>query len=404
VPVRKVFISYARQDRRDVEQLVEHLEVLGYDTWLDSSLHGGQDWWNEILRQIADCDIFIAIISRDALDSTACRRECDWAESLAKPVLPVAVEPLPKALPRRFSTRQMVDYSDPEARDRAALNLAGGLGTLSAAPPLPDSLPEPPAAPLSYLTDLTDLAAEQTALDHDQQRYILNRLEPALHSIDPEERQGAQHILAMLSSRDDLFADVFRTINRLQDVVEVRSSDQKGTGPSSLVDAADPRTGDSGPDTATNRITVGQRLRQLFLSQVGPRGRRYHPKIVASAIAVALVTVAAIVFITTRNRGNDQNLYLAYVLQPIEGTTGINVYAEPRSASLVVANLPAHTDVYIVCVALGDTMNGPGPVGQPRVDTPVWDKVRLEANGRDLGFIPDAWVNTNGTAPRAPNC
>jgi TIR domain len=45
VPVRKVFISYARQNKGDIEQLVEHLRVLGCDTWHDSSLHGGQDWW-----------------------------------------------------------------------------------------------------------------------------------------------------------------------------------------------------------------------------------------------------------------------------------------------------------------------------------------------------------------------
>jgi TIR domain len=79
--VRKVFISYARQNKPDVEELVEHLQVLGCETWHDSSLHGGQDWWEEILRRIADCDTFIAIISRDALSSTACRRECDWAPS-----------------------------------------------------------------------------------------------------------------------------------------------------------------------------------------------------------------------------------------------------------------------------------------------------------------------------------
>ena len=42
--MRKVFISYARQNKPDIEQLVEHLRVLGCDTWHDSSLHGGQDW------------------------------------------------------------------------------------------------------------------------------------------------------------------------------------------------------------------------------------------------------------------------------------------------------------------------------------------------------------------------
>ncbi len=217
--MRKVFISYARQNKPDIEQLVEHLRVLGCDTWHDSSLHGGQDWWEEILRRIADCDTFIAIISRGALSSTACRREFDWAESLHKPVLPVAVEPPPKALPGRFSKRHIVDYySDPKARDRAALSLGGGLATLSAAPPLPDPLPDPPDAPLSYLTNLIDQVTQPQPLDHAQQRHILNQLEPALYSADPQERRGGHDILELLSSRDDVYADIYRTINRLKDM------------------------------------------------------------------------------------------------------------------------------------------------------------------------------------------
>jgi TIR domain len=113
VTVRKVFVSYARENKRDIDQLVEHLGVLGCQTWVDSSLRGGQEWWEEILRRIADCDVFLAIISRDALNSVACARELDWAVALSKPVLPVAVEPPSYALPRRFSLRQIVDYSEP---------------------------------------------------------------------------------------------------------------------------------------------------------------------------------------------------------------------------------------------------------------------------------------------------
>ena len=214
--MRKVFVSYARVNRSDVDQLVGHLGVLGCQTWVDSSLHGGQEWWDAILQQIADCDVFLAIISRDALNSVACRREFDWAEALGKPVLPVAVEPPPTALPRRFSMRQIVDYSNPGQRAEAALILAGGLATLPPAPPLPEHLPESPAAPLSYLTDLVDLVSEPNPLDHENQRQILLRLEPALRSVDPNERRGGSDILELFSSRDDLYADVDRMITFLK--------------------------------------------------------------------------------------------------------------------------------------------------------------------------------------------
>jgi TIR domain len=274
VPVRKVFVSYARQNRADIDQLVEHLGVLGCDTWVDRSLHGGQDWWKEILGRIADCDTFIAIISREALSSTACRREFDWAESLGKPVLPVAVQPPPRALPARFVKRQIIDYSSPADRDRAALTLAGGLATLPSAPPLPDPLPQHPAAPLSYLTDLIDLVSQQDALDHDQQRHILNQLEPALRSVDPEERRGGRDILELLSSRDDIYRDVDLTITRLKDLAEasppLRAPDQRSaqagppTGGGQLAAATTPegefrgqRTGvDERPDTQQSGPTA----------------------------------------------------------------------------------------------------------------------------------------------------
>lgn len=121
--MRKAFISYARANKPVIDQLVEHLNDLGCQTWVDSSLHGGQDWWQEILHRIEDCDVFIAIISNEALTSLACEREFDWAEALGKPVLPVAVEPPPTALPRRYSRRQIVDYSEPADWDRAARRL-----------------------------------------------------------------------------------------------------------------------------------------------------------------------------------------------------------------------------------------------------------------------------------------
>lgn|GEM_PF-2823611 len=214
--MRKLFVSYARENKPDVDQLVEHLRTMGYDTWVDAALRGGQDWWDEILDRIADTDVVIAIYSSAVLNSTACGREFEWAIALGKPVIPVAVEPPPTALPRRFARRQIIDYSHPAQRDRAALQLQGALAAVPPAPPLPDQLPEPPAAPLSYLTDLIDLITETGAIDHDQQHQILRQLEPALTSFDPLERQGGRDILERFSRRSDLYADVDRAITWLR--------------------------------------------------------------------------------------------------------------------------------------------------------------------------------------------
>ncbi|MGH3969580.1 MAG: TIR domain-containing protein [Mycobacterium sp.] len=230
--MRKVFVSYSRLNRAQVDTVVEHLRLLGCQTWIDSSLQGGQQWWDEILRKIADCDVFMPVISRDALNSSACQREFDWAEALRKPVLPVAVEPLPKALPARLSMLQIVDYFDPAQRERNALTLAGALTALPQPPSLPQPMPTPPEVPLSYLTDLVELVSGQTPLDHDQQRQLLVQLESALRSVDPHERQGGLDILERFSSKENLYADVDRRLSWLKANTPAASSGQSAAQPS----------------------------------------------------------------------------------------------------------------------------------------------------------------------------
>jgi hypothetical protein len=212
--MRQLFISYARGNKPDVEALIRDLDALGYQTWVDSSLRGGQTWWEEILRRIAESDVFVAIVSAHTLNSVACQRELEWALALNKPVLPVVVERLPQALPLTLSMRQIVDYSKP--RKKAASALAGALGTLPAEPPAPEQLPEPPPVPLSYLWDLGERMGQPQPLTHAQQHQILIQLQPPLRSADPEEREAGRYVRKMFSGRDDLYADVDRTLAQLE--------------------------------------------------------------------------------------------------------------------------------------------------------------------------------------------
>jgi hypothetical protein len=278
---------------------------MGYDIWVDTDLRGGQDWWEEILRRIADSDAFIAIISRAALTSTACQRECDWAEALARPVLPVVVEPTPTALPRRFARRQIIDYSQPQLRDRAALKLQGGLGTVPPAPPLPDPLPEPPAAPLSYLTDLVDLVARPDPLHHAQQQQILQQLRAAVRSVDPEERRGGRDVLERFASRTDQYADVEQEITRLRQLsdhpapTDAMGADpepaQRPTGddthdgpiPTGLPETARPQDVPRIDDTATDTASATR----MSATDVFARGRWKSRPTVVTAVVLALLLI-----------------------------------------------------------------------------------------------------------------
>lgn len=211
---QQLFVSYPRESKRDVDELVEHLQSLNYQVWADSALRGGQSWWDEILRRIAQCDAFIAIVSRATLDSVACRREREWALKLNKPVVPVAVERvLEAALPAELSRLEIVDYSTPGVD--AAFALVGALSGLGPAAAPPQEWPDPPLAPLSYLSGVVDRVAQDEPLTQDEQRRILDQLQTALGSADPEEQQGGREILARFSKRADLFADVARRLGQL---------------------------------------------------------------------------------------------------------------------------------------------------------------------------------------------
>lgn len=213
--MRQMFISYARENKGPVDGLVEDIEALGHQAWMDTNLRGGQAWWDEILARITACDVFVAIVSGKTLTSVACQREKDWAAALGKPILPIAVERLPGALPRDLSVRQIVDYSQPGRQ--AIRDLAAAVAALQAPPALPDPLPQAPPAPLSYLNDLVGTVSQhEQRLTYEQQHEILTTLQPALDSTDAEERASGRYVIELFSQRPDLYADVSRQLAQMR--------------------------------------------------------------------------------------------------------------------------------------------------------------------------------------------
>ena len=65
------------------------------------ALRGGQDWWEEILQRIADSDAFLAIISRAALNSTACDVNSTGPKHSASRSYPSRSNPPPPFRPLR---------------------------------------------------------------------------------------------------------------------------------------------------------------------------------------------------------------------------------------------------------------------------------------------------------------
>jgi TIR domain len=75
----KIFISYDRASKDIVEQVVEDLTDDDHAIWFDQHLTGGQNWWDNILSEIRQCEIFVAALTPASLESRACQRELKYA-------------------------------------------------------------------------------------------------------------------------------------------------------------------------------------------------------------------------------------------------------------------------------------------------------------------------------------
>ncbi|HEX2043075.1 MAG TPA: TIR domain-containing protein [Acidimicrobiales bacterium] len=212
----RLFISYTSADGDAINTLVDGIEVLGHRVWVDRRLTGGQDWWDEILSQIRQCDAVLVAVSPALIESPAAAAERDYSRALGKPILPVIIKAVVvELLPPDLARLHFVDYSAPGPM--AAFELAGALAALPAPRVLPEPLPTPPPVPISYLSDLS-ARVYATSLSLDEQLAVVARLRPALDR--PTEREGARKLLLALERREDLFHAVARDVQALLEVTE----------------------------------------------------------------------------------------------------------------------------------------------------------------------------------------
>jgi hypothetical protein len=204
--MRKVFVSYSRNNLDVVSQLVEDLQAVGMTTWHDQTLTGGQRWWDNILANIRDCEIFIFALSPESWESEACRSELAYVCGLGKPVLPVLVSDgiNLNLLSAPLHEIQVTDY---RSRDKgAAFALLKALNATPACQPLPEPLPPPPAVPVSYLGTLKERIDFNGTLGAQEQNLLFLELEEAMdEGRSPTE---VRELLLSLKRRDDLLAKV----------------------------------------------------------------------------------------------------------------------------------------------------------------------------------------------------
>src|SRR5690348_9378473 len=85
-PSQRIFISHSSKDHQFCQRLVKDLRsVLGNEdaVWYDQSggLHGGDAWWRKIEHELSTRNIFIVVLSPEAVTSNWVNDEIDIAWS-----------------------------------------------------------------------------------------------------------------------------------------------------------------------------------------------------------------------------------------------------------------------------------------------------------------------------------
>lgn len=208
---KNLFLSYSRTDGERLAALLKGLKRLDHHVWADQELSGGQEWWDEVLKNIRACDAVLFAVSPASLDSSACQSEIEYAFALGKPVLPVAIERIvPDLLPPQLARLQMVDFA--ESNGQEVFDLVNALQSLPDPRPVPEPPPEQPPVPISYLSGLGQEVAAPS-LNIDEQYALVRQLRAGLQR--PRERDAVVELMHRLARREDLIVGPSKELDLL---------------------------------------------------------------------------------------------------------------------------------------------------------------------------------------------
>ena len=87
-----IFISYSRKDIDYVRKIVTALEASEFDVWIDlDDIPKGEDWEQEIYRNINEAEAFLFMLSPDSVISEMCNKEIAHAVENGKRILPIVI-------------------------------------------------------------------------------------------------------------------------------------------------------------------------------------------------------------------------------------------------------------------------------------------------------------------------
>lgn len=218
----KIFVSYSSLDRQTVTELVSDLIDLEQTVWYDQRLYGGQEWWNEILRQIRECEVFLPVLSPNYLKSNPCRIESRYADNLSRYIFPIRIvnDLEVTSVPQYLMKRQIEKLLDiPSKADYKQLRKTLRHISTTDRPkfkPLPVNLPRPPKIPSQNDTSAIEQSLDQQILAFEEQQQIVE----ALLTLN-DQKINIDKLISKFQSRFDIYHSVFIQLNNFQDKARI---------------------------------------------------------------------------------------------------------------------------------------------------------------------------------------
>jgi tetratricopeptide (TPR) repeat protein len=165
----RIFVSHSHLDNdfgtrlaQDLRRVLAGEDAVFYDVL--GGLHGGERWWEKIVEELTARDLFLLVLSDDAMNSLWVRREIDVALNENKYIIPL----LHRTCTIRADLKilQIISFLAPKTYDAAFQEVLGALG-------LPKTPPETLQESTSHLHQPPDLTAiltqqlEEAFADHD---------------------------------------------------------------------------------------------------------------------------------------------------------------------------------------------------------------------------------------------
>jgi WD40 repeat protein len=126
-----VFISYAREDRKFVQQLHGALSNAGRESWVDwEGIPASAKWMAEVRAAIDEADCFCFVVSPDSVESPVCREEAAHAAASNKRILPLLHREVADGLvPETVAAHNWITFADGAGFDEAFATLVKALET-----------------------------------------------------------------------------------------------------------------------------------------------------------------------------------------------------------------------------------------------------------------------------------